>query len=99
MDLKNLLNDELKGSFDFFYNFTNLDTSSKGFGLTVDSTKTPHLASIASVGFALAAWVIGVERGYLSRSRALEITRGTLHMLYQYASHYRGFFAHFLHMK
>ncbi len=90
---------ELRGSFDFFHDFTNLDPASRGFGLTVDSTRKPHVASIASVGFALTAWIIAVERGYISRAAALDITRGTLHTLYQHASHNRGFFAHFLHME
>ena len=50
MDTHTILHNELKGSFDFFVNFTNLDPASPGFGLTVDSTKTPEVASIASVG-------------------------------------------------
>lgn len=94
-----ILLDELKGSFDFFYRYTNLDPKSRGFGLTVDSTKKPHMASIASVGFTLTAWVIAVERGFLSPERAVEITRHTLHTLLNHASHHRGFFAHFLHME
>jgi len=98
MDMSQILLDELKGSFDFFYHYTNLDPKSPGFGLTVDSTKKPHIASIASAGFALTAWVIAVERGYLDSQRAIEITRGTLNTLLHHTSHYRGFFAHFLHM-
>jgi hypothetical protein len=99
MDTLNILQNELKGSFDFFLNFTNLTSGSRGFGLTVDSTKDPHVASIASVGFALSAWVIATERGYISYQNALEITKKTLHTLCCHASHYRGFFAHFLYME
>lgn len=99
MDPQNILLNELKGSFDFFLNFTNLNSESKGFGLTVDSTKAPQIASIASVGFALTAWVIAAEREYLSRQRALEITQKTCHTLLHHASHHRGFFAHFLDME
>jgi hypothetical protein len=99
MNPHNILNRELRGSFDFFLQYTNLDSSSKGFGLTIDSTKKPQVASIASVGFALTAWVIAQERGYLSQPKALEITRKTLHTLCDHASHDRGFFAHFLHME
>ncbi len=99
MDTTQILLDELKGSFDFFYRYTNLDPESRGYGLTVDSTKRPHMASIASVGFTLTAWVIAVERGYLSAEHATEITRRTLHTLLHHASHHRGFFAHFLHME
>lgn len=96
---KHILPTELKGSFDFFYRYTNLNPDSKGFGLTVDSTKKPAVSSIAAVGFALTAWVIAVERGYLPHPRALEITRGTLRTLLNHASHFRGFFAHFLDME
>jgi hypothetical protein len=34
----------------------------------------------------------------LSRAQALALTRGTLHTLVERASHFRGFFAHFLHL-
>lgn len=94
-----LLENELKGSFDFFLQFTNLNPGSKGFGLTVDSTKELQIASIASVGFTLSAWVIAVERGYLPHQRAIDITRQTLSTLLHHASHHRGFFAHFLDME
>ncbi|MCB8978516.1 MAG: hypothetical protein H6657_13920 [Ardenticatenaceae bacterium] len=96
MDTSTLLHDELKGSFAFFLEHTNLDPASPGFGLTVDSTKKRQTASIASVGFTLSAWVIAVERGFMPRQRAQQITRQTLHTLLHHASHHRGFFAHFL---
>jgi hypothetical protein len=99
MDNLNILQDEVKGSFNFFLDYTNLNSESKGFGLTVDSTKNPQVASIASVGFALTAWIIALERGYISYQKALDITRRTLQTLYFQVSHYRGFFAHFLHME
>jgi hypothetical protein len=98
MPPSNILQDEIKGSFDFFYDNTNFDRSSKGYGLTVDSTRNPLLASIASTGYALTAWVIAAEHGYLSYQLAKEIVRGTLTTLYCSVSHFHGFFAHFLHM-
>lgn len=98
MDTQQILYNELRGSVDFFLNFTNLDPTSKGYGLTVDSTKDPGISSIASVGFALSAWVIAVERGFLPGQKALDITRQTLHTLLHHTSHHRGFFAHFLDM-
>jgi hypothetical protein len=99
MDTETILQEELVGSFEFFLHCTNLDPGSKGFGLTVDSTKNHNVASIASVGFALTAWVIAAERGYISRQRALDITKRSLHTLLHQASHHHGFFAHFLHME
>lgn len=98
MDSLFLLHRELEGSIDFFLRFTNLDPHSSAFGLTVDSTKEPRMASIAATGFALSAWVIASEHGLLRSQQALEITRGTLHTLLNHVSHHRGFFAHFLHM-
>ena len=99
MNATDLLMNELKGSFDFFSDFTNLKPGSPGYGLTVDSTKNPRIASIASAGFALSAWVIADHRGYLSRADALTITRGTLDTLLHRVDHHRGFFAHFVDME
>ncbi|MBL8160373.1 MAG: hypothetical protein JNJ61_00190 [Anaerolineae bacterium] len=98
MDTQALLHRELQGSVEFFLNYSNLDPQSPGFGLTLDATKDARIASIAATGFALSAWVIAAERGFVPRQRALEITRGTLHTLLHRVSHHRGFFAHFLHM-
>ncbi|MBK8137234.1 MAG: hypothetical protein IPK52_15640 [Chloroflexi bacterium] len=98
MDQKSLLEREVQGSVEFFLDYTNLDSRSRGYGLTVDATKDLEIASIAATGFALSAWVIGSERGILPKQRALEITRGTLKTLLQNVSHHRGFFAHFLKM-
>ena len=99
MELNDILNNEIRGSIDFFLDFTNLDKSSPGYGLTADSTQKPGVASIAASGSTLTAWVIAVEHGYLTREKALEITRGTLRTLLESAPHHRGFFAHFLDMQ
>ncbi|MEN4011232.1 MAG: glucoamylase family protein [Bellilinea sp.] len=98
MNLLSLLHRELQGSIEFFLSHTNTNPHSQGFGLTVDSTKKTNLASIASTGFALTAWMIASERNFLPRQRAADITRQTLHTLLHHASHHRGFFAHYLHM-
>ncbi len=99
MKASSLLLDELRASIQFFRDFTNLAEGSPGFGLTVDSTRRPAVASIASTGFALTAWVIAAERGLLDRQTARWITRDTLRTLLQRAAHWRGFFAHFLDMQ
>lgn len=98
MNVSEILQRELEGSVSFFLDFTNLDPNSGGYGLTVDATKQPEIASIAATGFALSAWVIAAERGILPRQQAVAITRGTLHTLLERVSHHRGFFAHFLEM-
>ncbi|MBN1954570.1 MAG: hypothetical protein JW900_05915 [Anaerolineae bacterium] len=99
MKANNLLTDELRRSVQFFLDHTNRQPGSPGFGLTVDSTKRPAVASIASTGFALTAWVIAAERGLLGRQEARALACGTLHTLWHHAPHYRGFFAHFLHLE
>lgn len=93
-----LVLDELQGSIQFFLDYTNRQPDSPGFGLTVDSTKKPAVASIASTGFALTAWVIAAERGRLDRQRARQVTRRTLYTLLHHAAHHHGFFAHYLHL-
>lgn len=99
MNIEEILASELQGSVNFFYDFTNRKNGSSGYGLTVDTTKKPDRSSIASVGFALTAWVIAAERGLIDYKEALEITRQTLHTLIHHADQHRGFFAHFLNME
>ncbi len=91
-----LLGSELRGSLNFFLDYTNRNPDSPGFGLTADSTKRPGVASIAAVGFALTAWVIAAERGFLAATEVRDIVRGTLRTLCNTVAHHRGFFAHFL---
>lgn len=89
---------ELRGSVDFYLDFTNLNAGSPGFGLTVDATRNLQRASIAATGFTLSAWVIACERGWLARQRTLDIARGTLDTLLHRVPHHRGFLAHFADM-
>jgi hypothetical protein len=75
-----------------------------GTGLAPDRYPTPSFASAAATGFALTAYPIGVERGYVSRDAAAERALQTLRFLWRapqgespsgQAGH-RGFFYHFL---
>jgi hypothetical protein len=84
-----------KTGFQFFQDFSNF-RSEKGYGLTVDHTGNLDLASIASTGFALSSYVIGVKNGYISHGDALIKVVGTLKTLHDNVPHYHGFFAHFL---
>lgn len=76
-------------------------------GLIPDRHPTPSFASIAATGFGLTAYLVGVERGYISRQQAAERTIKTLRFFDsapQSASEkavtgHRGFFYHFLDMK
>src|SRR5665647_1482250 len=47
-------------------------------GLVIDKTAPDWPASIAATGFALAAYPVGVERGFISRAAAVDRTLATL---------------------
>lgn len=75
-------------------------------GLTPDRWPTPSFASIAAVGFALTAYPIGVENGWITRAQARARTLATLRFFDSApqgddpvsASGHKGFFYHFLQM-
>ena len=57
-----LLDTVQRRTFDFFWERSDART-----GLTPDRWPTPSFASIAAVGFALTAYPVGVERGWITR--------------------------------
>jgi len=57
------------------------------------------VASIASVGFGLAALPVGVERGWVDREKARDRALVTLEFLSREAEHEKGFYCHFLGMR
>ena len=90
-----------RDTFKYFADEVNLDN-----GLVPDNTKQGAPSSIAAVGFALTAYPIGVERGYLSRAEAIKRCLITLRFFHdgpqgtgEDAIGYRGFYYHFLDMK
>jgi hypothetical protein len=90
---------EMEGAFAFFWEQANTDPQSPGYGLVRDRYPgSPGIASIAAVGFALTAYPIGVEKGYVTREQAAERVRGTLDTLLRLPREH-GFFYHFLDMK
>ncbi len=56
-------------------------------------------ASIAGVGFALTAYPVAVERGWMSRATAHELTVRTLEFFLHDAEQHKGFFYHFLNFE
>ena len=56
-------------------------------------------ASIAGVGFALTAYPVAVERGWMSRASAQALTMRTLEFFLQTAQQHKGFFYHFLNFE
>src|SRR3982750_2451015 len=83
------------------------DTANRKNGLVPDRWPTPSFCSIASVGFALTAYPIGVERGWCSRAEARDLTLTTLKFFLAApqgpqaagTTGYKGFYYHFLDMK
>jgi len=74
-------------------------------GLVKDKTREGWPASIAATGLALAAYPVGVERGFMTRADAVAITLTTLTFLWDSeqstaadATGYKGFYYHFLEM-
>jgi len=89
-------------TFAFFW-----ETANRANGLVPDRWPTPSFASIAAVGFALTAYPVGVERGWIGRSAARDLTLTTLRFFWNApqgpaavgVSGDRGFFYHFLDMQ
>src|SRR5439155_879067 len=50
-------------TFHYFWDLTNPTN-----GLTPDRAPSPAFSSIAAVGFALTAYLVGVDRGYITRA-------------------------------
>ena len=75
-------------------------------GLIADKTGPDSPASIAAVGLAVAAYPVGVERGFWTREAAIERTLATLRFFATCpqgtepdATGYKGFYYHFLDMR
>jgi hypothetical protein len=88
-------------SFCYFVQETNLVN-----GLVKDKTAPDWPASIAATGFALAAYPVGIERGFMSRAAAVERTLATLRFFWNSphgpepnAAGYQGFYYHFLDLR
>jgi hypothetical protein len=83
------------------------ETADPRTGLVPDRHPRPSPSSIAAVGFALTAYPIGVERGYVTRAEARARVLATLRFFDQAPqgaepagrTGHRGFFYHFLDMR
>jgi hypothetical protein len=97
-----LFDDIQARTFRYFWELGN-----PGNGLVPDRHPSPSPSSIAAVGFALTAYPIGVERGYITRDQAIARVLSTLRFFDsapqgpepEGTSGFRGFFYHFLDMR
>lgn len=94
---KRLLEIESIKCFKYFWNETNTNQNSSGYGLIRDRAPgNPRVCSIAAVGFGLTAIAVGAERGWISKDKAYKRVIGTLDTLLYNTDQINGFFYHFL---
>lgn len=101
-ELPPLFRDIERRTFQFFW-----DTTNESNGLTPDRFPSRPFASIASVGFALTAYPIGIENNWVSRNQAVDRTLLTLKFFRDMPQGpqrtgkgaYKGFYYHFLDMQ
>jgi hypothetical protein len=100
VDHDSFLNEVEQSAFRFFEDHHNphnglvRDSAPNRPGATTNSP-----ASIAGVGFALTAYPVAVERGWMSRASAYELTVRTLEFFLNNAEQHKGFFFHFLNFE
>src|SRR5665811_630772 len=90
-----------RDTFRYFLLWTNPQN-----GLVLDNTAPDWPVSIAATGLALAAYPVAVERGFITRTAAIEIVLATLRFFWNSrqgpepdATGYHGFYYHFLDMQ
>lgn len=89
---------EMEGAFNFFWERANTEEGSPGYGLIRDRYPgSSGIASMASVGFGLTAYPIGVEKGYISMEDGRERADKTMDTLLN-MERYEGFYFHFVDM-
>jgi hypothetical protein len=88
-------------TFGYFVNEVNLTN-----GLVHDRTEPGSPCSIAATGLALAAYPVGVQRGYITRDDAIKRTLACMRFFWSSpqgtdkdATGYKGFYYHFLDMQ
>lgn len=97
---KDILNKELKKSYNFFIKEANINPKSDGYGLIRDKTLLANnIASIASVGYGLAALIVGVEHNWIKYERAYERANRTLETFIKNVEGKNGFYYHFINMQ
>lgn len=96
-----LLDDIERRTFQFFW-----DTANPANGLIPDRYPTKSFSSVAAVGFGLTAYIVGAERGYVSRQQARDRVLATLRFFdtarmgpTSAVSGHQGFYYHFLDMQ
>lgn len=105
IEVPNYVLAEEQASFKFFWDFANTTEESAGYGLIQDRATvhssggyTNNLASTASVGFGLSAYMAGVENKWITYQQGYNRTLGTLKTIknMQELHNLHGFLYHFV---
>ncbi len=100
LDSNKLLEKELKKSYNFFIKEVNLNKKSNGYGLIRDKTIIDkNIASIVSVGYGLAALIIGVEHKWITFEKAYKRANRTLDTFINNVERENGFYYHFVNIE
>ena len=98
-DINKILKKELQKSYRYFIKECNNSKKSNGYGLIRDKSHyDKEIASIACVGFGLAALIIGVEHKWISYEKAFNKAVKTLDTFINNVEGTNGFFYHFVDM-
>lgn len=89
-------------TFRWFWDVTDHRT-----GLTPDRWPTKSFSSVGAIGFALSSYIVGADRGYVTRAQAAERVANTLEYLWRLpqgtatsgVAGHQGFFYHFLNVE
>jgi hypothetical protein len=93
-----LLDQLQRAAFRFFQEQSDPHTGLVRDRARSDGTPSAGKASIAASGFALSAWAVATQRGWVDRASALIQVRKALRFLADKAPRKHGFFYHFMEM-
>lgn len=97
--IEEIIDYEMRGAFNFFWEQANTDEGSPGYGLIRDRYPgSEGIASMASVGYGLTAYPIGIEKGYITYEQGYERVSKTLDTLLA-MDRVEGFYFHFVDIK
>lgn len=93
------LEDELKGSIQYFLDYTNFNEKSKGYGMTLDNSSNHQMSSLAASGFMLASLVSAIDYQLISYEEGKEKAYRSLKNIYEQVAHHKGMLCHFAEFK
>ena len=97
-----LLDDASKRAFKYFVERSNPTTGftkDRSRNFTAEDSADHTVASIAAIGYALAAYGIGEKRGWMTHADAVARTRRTIHSMLTLAPKHEGWYYHWLDWK